>query len=362
MSRASSARSALQLSSRAANASLERRGRAAGAGAEPAPNGRRSARVNYADLVETTPKNVDGAVRSSPQLTALAQYLEACGGSASMVDGWPTKTETRRGRIDCWQLRYFFDPSGKRYRSRIDVALHFKLNVDRPAHAARRTAGAGDFRWAAARRNIWLQVRAAQPKQPQQALQAQLTQDGAPTWASSKRQRRRRGLSRFLGPERVAELASGKRVRSSDEVAPPLELDVGRKKRARGEAESGSTAPAPAAPPAAPPPAAALDPIKTEVIDIDDDDDDDAPTPATVEAEVMEVDAIEVEVDDDDDDDDADDAAAAVAAAGGAEAPKRRRVQVWWRATPPVHGDGRPLLPTAAATGTTTATGGRTTC
>ena len=58
----------------------------------------------------------------------LAAYLESCGGTRDMVDGWHIKFETRLGGNTAGQSdKYFFDPSGKRFRSHPEIARHFKL-------------------------------------------------------------------------------------------------------------------------------------------------------------------------------------------------------------------------------------------
>ena len=47
-------------------------------------------------------------------LQSLAEYLETCGGSQSMVDGWYTKTEYRKeGATAGTYDSYFFSPQGK---------------------------------------------------------------------------------------------------------------------------------------------------------------------------------------------------------------------------------------------------------
>ena len=67
-----------------------------------------------AKRVRNTPvTGLSEAERSSAQLAALAEYLEACGGSASMVDGWYTKTEYRKeGATAGTYDSYFFSPQG----------------------------------------------------------------------------------------------------------------------------------------------------------------------------------------------------------------------------------------------------------
>ena len=94
-----------------------------------------------AKRVRNTPvTGLSEAERSSAQLAALAEYLEACGGSASMVDGWYTKTETRStGSTAGTYDTYFFHPSGKRFRSRAEIARYFELQA---APAPRRSADA----------------------------------------------------------------------------------------------------------------------------------------------------------------------------------------------------------------------------
>ena len=86
-------------------------------------------------------RGLSEAERSSAQLAALAEYLEACGGSASMVDGWYTKTETRStGSTAGTYDTYFFHPSGKRFRSRAEIARYFRLSAQEAYKMARQMA------------------------------------------------------------------------------------------------------------------------------------------------------------------------------------------------------------------------------
>ena len=68
--------------------------------------------------------------RSAHLLKTLSEYLENCGGSRSMVDGWYTRTEYRKdGATAGTYDTYFFTPSGKRFRSRAEIARYFHLEV-----------------------------------------------------------------------------------------------------------------------------------------------------------------------------------------------------------------------------------------
>ena len=68
------------------------------------------------------------AVHSDPLLQRLIMYLEAHGGSASLVAGWRTRTGKRRspgsGKTHDW---YFYDESNTKFRAMKEVAEHFGL-------------------------------------------------------------------------------------------------------------------------------------------------------------------------------------------------------------------------------------------
>eukprot|EP00962_Isochrysis_galbana_P019769 scaffold5763_cov111-Isochrysis_galbana.AAC.1 len=72
-----------------------------------------------------------GAVGRDHQLIAsLAEYLETCGGTSSMVNGWYTRTEVRKGGGTAGTFdTYFFSPAGKRFRSRAEIARFFELEA-----------------------------------------------------------------------------------------------------------------------------------------------------------------------------------------------------------------------------------------
>ena len=73
------------------------------------------------------------ALDSTEQLRSLAEYLESCGGTRDMVDGWRTTTEQRHGGIYAgYSYTYYFHPSGKRFRSRAEVARYFELKEPGP--------------------------------------------------------------------------------------------------------------------------------------------------------------------------------------------------------------------------------------
>ena len=75
----------------------------------------------------------------------LAAYLESCGGTRDMVDGWHIKFETRLGGNTAGQSdKYFFDPSGKRFRSHPEIARHFKLKALSSSAASATSAHAAD--------------------------------------------------------------------------------------------------------------------------------------------------------------------------------------------------------------------------
>ncbi|KOO53197.1 myb domain-containing protein, partial [Chrysochromulina tobinii] len=77
------------------------------------------------------------AERSVKLLASLAEYLENCGGSTEMINGWYTKTEFRKeGATAGTYDSYFFNAQGKRFRSRAEIARHFNLE---PAPVKRET-------------------------------------------------------------------------------------------------------------------------------------------------------------------------------------------------------------------------------
>ena len=108
----------------------------AGAAAAKHP---RSSSAGVAIKMETqTAEGLPEQEGEDEQIRSLAAYLESRGGTRDMVDGWRANTETRReGRFAGYSDRYFFDPSGKRFRSHPEVARHFKLEA--APHIRRRT-------------------------------------------------------------------------------------------------------------------------------------------------------------------------------------------------------------------------------
>ena len=86
----------------------------------------------------TSEEGEDDEEGEDEQIRSLAAYLVSCGGTCDMVDGWRAETEIRRGGDTAGQSdNYFFDPSGKRFRSRLEVARHFQLEA--APHIRRRT-------------------------------------------------------------------------------------------------------------------------------------------------------------------------------------------------------------------------------
>ena len=76
------------------------------------------------------------ASRSQQMMRSLGEHVERCGGTRDMVDGWHTRTEIRReGDTAGTTDTYFVSPSGKRFRSRPDVASYFELGAARSADA-----------------------------------------------------------------------------------------------------------------------------------------------------------------------------------------------------------------------------------
>ena len=57
------------------------------------------------------PSDADSAERSEKLLASLAEYLESCGGSAEMINGWYTKTGwyTKQGATEGTTYSYFIN-------------------------------------------------------------------------------------------------------------------------------------------------------------------------------------------------------------------------------------------------------------
>ena len=56
-------------------------------------------------------------------LAVLRTYVEQCGGEGSAIDGWTTELYSRSiGNSAGTTDRYFFDASGKKFRSRAEIA------------------------------------------------------------------------------------------------------------------------------------------------------------------------------------------------------------------------------------------------
>ena len=99
-------------------------GAVAGADGSGAPPARKKSRSSIDG------SEMDSGERSVKLLQSLAEYLEMCGGSQSMVDGWYTKTEFRKeGATAGTYDSYFFSPQGKRFRSRAEIARFFALEA-----------------------------------------------------------------------------------------------------------------------------------------------------------------------------------------------------------------------------------------
>ena len=85
--------------------------------------------------------SMDTSERNKACVQALERYVVACGGSADLVKGWTATVETRKegGTAGTYDV-YYFDTSGKRFRSRAEVARAFYLAV--PQRRTKVTAGA----------------------------------------------------------------------------------------------------------------------------------------------------------------------------------------------------------------------------
>lgn len=96
------------------------------------PRSRTPGSASSAPAEPKKPKVVhaDESERSAHLLRGLSDYLENCGGSASMVNGWYTRTEFRKvGATAGTYDTYFFTPTGKRFRSKAEIARYFDLEV-----------------------------------------------------------------------------------------------------------------------------------------------------------------------------------------------------------------------------------------
>jgi len=80
--------------------------------------------------------------RSAKLLASLGDYLENCGGTHAMIEGWYTKTEFRKeGATAGTYDSYFFNSQGKRFRSKAEIARYFSLEAA-PAKRENKTAEA----------------------------------------------------------------------------------------------------------------------------------------------------------------------------------------------------------------------------
>ena len=86
-----------------------------------------------ANMVLRAPGEYSGRPRECPNeesvLDQLGRYVQMCGGDVSWVEGWDVRSEVRRGGATegTWDT-YFFDPRGKKFRSRAEVRLRGVLN------------------------------------------------------------------------------------------------------------------------------------------------------------------------------------------------------------------------------------------
>lgn len=67
------------------------------------------------------------------QLDRLCKFVLDLGGTEDMVAGWTTKTETRKeGNSAGTHDTYYYSPTGSKFRSRREVAVHLKLVAPAP--------------------------------------------------------------------------------------------------------------------------------------------------------------------------------------------------------------------------------------
>jgi len=117
-------------------------------GSTPAPAGR-SSEVDPASADTTggsggkkarmrgSASEASSSDRDQQLIAGLAEYIETCGGTRDMVGGWYTRTEVRKGGGTAGTFdTYFFSPTGKRFRSRAEIARFFKLEAA-PAKSAK---------------------------------------------------------------------------------------------------------------------------------------------------------------------------------------------------------------------------------
>jgi len=65
---------------------------------------------------------------TAEHLPKLEEYVVSCGGDASMVAGWYMKKDVRADGCSAGTTDlYFFDPLGKKFRSRAEIARHLQL-------------------------------------------------------------------------------------------------------------------------------------------------------------------------------------------------------------------------------------------
>ena len=88
-----------------------------------------AAPLSYAP-VPIEPVDADPVERSAKVLASLGDYLEKCGGSHTMIEGWYTKTEFRKEGVTAGTYdSYFFNSQGKRFRSKAEIARYFSLEA-----------------------------------------------------------------------------------------------------------------------------------------------------------------------------------------------------------------------------------------
>ena len=87
-----------------------------------------------------------GASSRTPEgeWAALAAVIADCGGDRTLLDGWRVAIEERKLGNSAGQMdAYWYAPSGKKFRSRGEVARH--LGLDAPPKKAKRSKQAA--RW-----------------------------------------------------------------------------------------------------------------------------------------------------------------------------------------------------------------------
>ena len=98
--------------------------------APSAPNSAKSSRAPTSAPLSREQKLEQG-------LNLLCDYIVDCGGGRDLLDGWYTSIELRKdGKTQGTTDMYYFSATGKKFRSRAEVARHFRLAAAPPKRQA----------------------------------------------------------------------------------------------------------------------------------------------------------------------------------------------------------------------------------